>query len=202
MYLLHFYDQLTPLVEITAELESLRKAGKIRHYGVSNFNVEQHRAALAFGDYHVAQPPYSLFQLDAETTLFPFFQANQIGVMVYSPMHKGLLTGTYTGEETFSDFRKYHQDFQGERFQELSARVQRLGEIAARYSASIYQLVLAATLCHPVIDVAITGIKKAAHIEEAVGALDIQLTRPDYFQIRKILSGPGRKIRDRRGNVK
>ncbi|MCK5738507.1 aldo/keto reductase [bacterium] len=202
VYLLHFYDQLTPLAEITTELESLRKAGKIRCYGVSNFNVGQHRAALAFGDYAVAQPPYSLLQADAENTLFPFFQANEIGVMVYSPLHKGLLTGKYTGEETFSDFRQFHPDFQGERFRELTARVQQLGEIAARYSASIYQLVLAATLCHPVIDVAITGIKKVAHIEEAVGALNVQLTRPDYFQIRKILNGPGGKIRDGKGTVK
>lgn len=79
--------------------------------------------------------------------------------MIYSPMHKGLLTGKYRGAESFDDFRGNHPDFQGERFKQLCEAVQTLHPIAERYGLSLYQLVLAATLMHPAIHVAICGIK-------------------------------------------
>ena len=110
--------------------------------------------------------------------------------MIYSPMHKGLLTGKYLGEETFADFRNNDPDFKGERFREMCAKVQSLRPIADRYGLSIYQLVLAATLMHPSIDVAICGIKTPTQIEEAVGAMGKVLSREDYFAVRNAV-GPG-----------
>ena len=202
LYLLHLYDLLTPLADIAGTLERLRDQGKIRCFGVSNHTVEQCRAQRRFGPYSVVQPPYSLIDPAGENDLLPYCQSENIGVMVYSPMHKGLLTGKYTGAETFSDFRSNHPDFQGERFKELCAKVQSLKPIAERNGLTIYQLVLAATLMHPAIHVAICGIKAPAQIAEAAGAIGKNLSREDHFAVRQVV-GPGSpKISDSCGEKK
>jgi aryl-alcohol dehydrogenase-like predicted oxidoreductase len=203
LYLLHFYDQLTPLPEVAGAMESLKAQGKIRHYGVSNFSIEELRAAVAAGNFAVLQPPYSLISAEAEQGLFPLCLTHDIGVMVYSPMHKGLLTGKYRGNETFTDFRKHHPDFQGERFRMLAGVVANLAPMATRYGMSVYQLVLAATLTHPAIHAAVVGIKTSDQIREAVGATARTIDRPDYFAIRQTLNpGAQVKIKDAGGIVK
>ena len=195
--LLHFYDQLTPLADVAATLETLRGQGKIRVIGVSNHNVEQLRAQRRFAPYTVVQPAYSLVDLSAEDELLPYCQAEDLGVMVYSPLHKGLLSGKYTGDETFEDFRAHHPDFQGERFKELCDAVHSLRPMAEGYGLTLYQLILAATLMHPAIHVAICGIKTPAQIEEAAGAVGKTVTREDYYAIRKALAcGRGTKVLD------
>ena len=189
LYLLHFFDLLTPLAEVAGALERLRDQGKVRQVGLSNHSVEQLRAQRRFGPYHVVQPPYSLIDPAGESDLLPYCQAENVGVMVYSPMHKGLLTGKYHGTETFDDFRSQHPDFQGERFARLCQGVQSLRPLAERYGLTIYQLVLAVTLMHPGIDVAVCGIKTPQQIEEAVGAVGKTIDREDCFAVRKAVSG-------------
>ncbi len=202
LYLLHMYDPLTPLADIAGTLERLRDQGKIRCYGLSNHSVEQCRAQRRFGAYSVIQPPYSLIEPAGESDLLPYCQSENIGVMIYSPMHKGLLSGKYTGGETFDDFRINHPDFQGDRFNELCAKVQALKPIAERNGLTIYQLALSATLMHPAIHVAICGIKTPDQIAEAVGAGGKQLSREDYFAVRNTV-GPGSpKIADAGGSRK
>lgn len=202
LYLLHFYDQLTPLNEIAATLEKLKKSGKIRQYGVSNHTVEQLRANRQFGAYNAVQPPYSLVNTGIENDLLPYCQAEKLGVMIYSPMHKGLLTGKYAGEETFTDFRQYHPDFQGERFKQITTAVHSLQPLAEKYEMSLYQLILTATLMHPAIQVAVVGIKTADQIKEAAGCMGKTLSRPDYYAIRKALTLNNTRILDRTGGVK
>jgi aryl-alcohol dehydrogenase-like predicted oxidoreductase len=203
LYLLHFYDQLTPLPVIAETMEELKAQGKIRHYGVSNFTIEELRAAAAAGEFAVLQPAYSLVNTEAEQALFPFCQAQNIGVMIYSPMHKGLLTGKYKGGEKFTDFRQHHPDFQGERFRMLAGAVQELRPLAEQYGMSIYQLVLAATLTHPAIHSAVIGVKNGAQVKEAMGALAKEIDRPDYFKIRRTLDPTAQvKIKDATGKVK
>lgn len=202
IYLLHMVDVLTPMREITGVLEELRQQGKIRHYGVSNHPVEHFRALREVGRYEVCQPPYSLLDPAVEKDL-PFCEAANIGVMVYSPLHKGLLTGKYQGTETFTDFRQHHPDFQGERFRLIAEAVQSLKPMAEGYGMSIYQLVLTATLMHPAIHVAVVGIKTAEQIVEAAAVMGRRLEREDYFQIRKVLSlGAAGKVRDATGKAK
>jgi len=203
VYLLHFYDQLTPLAEITETLETLKRQGKIRHYGASNFTTEQFRAIRKFGAYDVVQPPYSFIDFGVENELLPYCQAENVGVMIYSPMHKGLLTGKYTGGETFADFRQHHPDFQGERFQQIAAGVRSLQPVADKYGLTLYQLILAATLMHPAIQVAVVGIKTADQIKEAAGAFGKVLDRADYFAVRNAVNVAGqKKVRDATGKVK
>ena len=203
LYLLHFYDELTPLAAVAETLEKLRSQGKVRAIGLSNHTVEQTRAQRRFGPYSVVQPPYSLIDPIIEQDLLPYCQAENIGVMVYSPMHKGLLTGKYTGKETFQDFRQHHEDFQGERFERLADQVQSLKPMAQGYGLTIYQLVLAATLMHPAIHVAVCGIKTREQIAEALGALGKTISREDYFGVRKtVLGSQAPKVRDAKASQK
>ena len=203
LYLLHLFDPMTAFADVAETMESLKKLGKIRCYGVSNHTVEQLRAHRQFGAYDAVQPSYSLVDTNIENDLLPYCQAQNIGVMIYSPMHKGLLTGKYTGKETFTDFRKHLPDFQGERFKALAEAVQNLKPLAKKYDLSIYQLVLTATLMHPGINVAVVGTKNPAQITEAVGAMGKTISREDYFAVRKTLAIDGMsKIKDAGGTRK
>lgn len=203
LYLLHFFDQLTPLATVAETLDMLKAQGKIRRYGVSNFTTEQLRAARAFGNYDAVQPPYSLLDTAIENDLLPYCQAHNVGVMTYSTMHKGLLGGKYTGEETFTDFRQHHPDFQGERFRAITAAVRGLQPMADGYGLSLYQLILAATLMHPSIQVGVVGCKTAAQAREAAGAIGKSISRSDYFALRAALAGEAaKKVKDAGGKVK
>ena len=203
LYLLHLFDPMTALADIAEAMELLKEQGKIRCYGVSNHTVEQLRAHRRFGAYDAVQPSYSLVDTSIESDLLPYCQAENVGVMIYSPMHKGLLTGKYTGDETFTDFRKHLPDFQGERFKALAGAVQSLGPLAKTYDLTTYQLVLTATLMHPGIDVAVVGIKNPSQITEAIGAMGQTISREDYFAVRKILAIDGiSKIKDTGGQRK
>lgn len=202
IYLLHMVDPLTPMQEVTGALDALCREGKIRHYGVSNHPVERLRGLRKFGAYTVCQPPYSLLARDIETDLLPYCEAENIGVMAYSPMHKGLLSGKYTGNETFADFRRHHPDFQGARFRQAAAAVQGLKPMADKYGLSVYQLVLAATLMHPAIQVAVVGIKTPAQISEAAKAMGQSIAREDWHLIRSALTLENAAIRDAGGKTK
>ena len=203
LYLLHMFDPLTPLSDVADVLNSLKKQGKIRSYGVSNHTVEQLQAQRHFGNYDAVQPLYSLVDTEIESNLLPYCEANNIGVMIYSALHKGLLTGKYDGSETFSDFRKHLSEFQGERFKAITQAVRSLETLAKKCQLSIYQLVLAATLMHPSIDVAVVGIKNPSQITEAVGAMGKTISREDYFTVRKTLAIDGiSKIKDAGGDRK
>jgi len=187
LYQCHSFDPLADIEETTAALERLKQAGKIRAYGASNFTVEQLRAARRFGDYATLQPRYNLLQSQAEADLLPYCRGEDIGVLVYSPLYHGLLTGKYAGTETFEDLRKSNADFQGERFRELAGRVRALGPIAQKYALSIVQLVLVVTLMNPMIHSAIVGIKNPEQISDAAGAMGKIISRQDYFQVRVAL---------------
>ena len=203
LYLIHLPDPLTPLGAIAETMDELKQQGKIRSYGVSNHTVEQLRAQRHFGAYDAIQPCYSLVDPKIESDLIPYCQAQNVGVMIYSPMHKGLLTGKYRGSETFTDFRKHLPDFQGERFRSIANAVQSLTPLAKKHNLSIYQLVLTATLMHPGIDVAVVGIKNKAQIEEAIGVLGQKITREDCFAVRMALAVDGAtKIKDAGGTQK
>ncbi|MCK5801806.1 MAG: aldo/keto reductase [Lentisphaeria bacterium] len=203
IYLLHMVDSLTPMADVTQTLDELLREGKIRHYGVSNHNVEQFRALRRLGRYEVQQPPYSFIAKEIEKDLLPYCESEDVGVMVYSPLHKGLLTGKYVGTEEFADFRQFHPDFQGERFQRIATAVQGVRTLAEGYGMSIYQLILGATLMHPGIQVAVVGIKTEAQIREACAAMGKTISRPDWHALRQQLNVAAPvKIKDGSGGTK
>lgn len=202
LYLLHFYDVFTPLDEIAGALDKLRQQGKVLEIGVSNHSVEQLRAQRRFAPYNVVQPAWSFVEPLGETNLLPYCQSEEIGVMAYSPLHKGLLSGKYRGDETFNDFRSKHPDFQGERFRQLCDAVQAQRPLAEKYGLSLYQLFLAATLSHPGIDVAVCGFKDRGQVAEAIGAIGPRIERQDWHQLANAVGPGGHKVIDARGTRK
>lgn len=188
LYQCHSFDPLADPAEIAAAMEKLLKQGKIRAYGTSNWNAEQMRMGNVFGNFATCQPPYSLMNRKNEADVLPYCRATDTGVLVYSPLHKGLLSGKYKGTETFNDNRKNNANFKGEQFQRLADRVAQVGLIARGYNLTTVQLVLAATLMHPAITCAIVGIKTPEQIEEAAGAMGKTISREDYHAVRKLLN--------------
>lgn len=188
LYQLHAFDPLTPPDEYFDALERLKKAGKIRYAGCSNYTAEQLRAALKFGRFDGLQPRYNLMSRGIENDLLPLCQAEEIGVLVYSSLELGLLTGKFTGEEKFTDLRAKRARFQGEEFKRNAEKVNKLRPFAEKYGVSVTQLVIQTTVTHPAITCAIVGIKNAAQIEEAAGAAGFKIERSDYFRIRAALS--------------
>jgi len=189
IYLLHLPTPLLDPSDTTSALDSLKQQGKIRHYGLSNFTVEQFRMMRSFGDYAVCQPEYNLLDNEAEQELLPYCQAENIGVMVYSPLARGLLTGKYAGNETFSDHRADIPRFQGKSFGILCEKVGHLRRIAETNDLTIPQLILAATRMHPAVHCTIVGVKTSEQIEEAAGAMNNVLSVEDYYTVRAMLAG-------------
>jgi aryl-alcohol dehydrogenase-like predicted oxidoreductase len=187
LYQCHSFDVTAPIEETADAMERLRVVGKVRAYGVSNFSVEQMRVARKHGAFTTLQPRYNLLQPEAEEDLLPYCAAEGMGTLVYSPLAMGLLSGKYTGDEKFDDFRARDPNFQGGRFRDVAGRVRSLKPIADRYGLTIVQIVLAATLANPMVHCVIVGVKKAAHIEEAAAAMGKTVSREDYYAIRDAL---------------
>jgi aryl-alcohol dehydrogenase-like predicted oxidoreductase len=149
LYQCHAWDPLTPIEETIDALDTLVRQGKIRAYGTSNWTVEQMRHGNQQGRFGSCQPPYSLLKRSIENDVLPYCQATDTGVLVYSSLQRGLLSGKYTGTETFTDLRKNDPDFQGERFKLLCERVADVGKIAKGYGLTTIQAVLSYNLMHP-----------------------------------------------------
>lgn len=187
LYQAHAWDVCTPLEETVEAFERLRQAGKIRAYGVSNFTTEQLRFALRLGSVSTLQPYYNLMDPKGEGDLLPLCQAENVGVLVYSPLLRGLLTGKFRGDEQFSDLRGRDARFAGAEFRERIAKVEQLRPMAESHGLSITQLVLAVTVAHPAIHCAIVGIKHAEQIREAAKAMDVSLDRETCHAVREAL---------------
>jgi len=188
LYQAHAFEVMTHPAETARAFEKLKKDGKIRYAGCSNYTVEQLRAALRFGRMDTLQPRYNLFQRDIEKDLLPLCIAEEIGVLTWGSLRFGLLSGKYTGEETFDDLRKDDPDFQGEAFKKNVAKVDKLKPIAQSLGRSVTQLVLRTTVQHPGIHCAIVGIKRPAQIEEVVGAMGWSLSLRDLYRVRDALA--------------
>jgi aryl-alcohol dehydrogenase-like predicted oxidoreductase len=190
LYQCHSYDNLTPVEETVDALETLKRQGKIRQYGHSNWSVEQMRLGERYGKFTTTQPPYSLIKRDIEHDILPFCQTHDIGTLVYSPLQKGLLSGKYTGSETFTDNRNGDPDFTGTRFKTICSRVQQCKPIAEKYNLTLIQLFFTVSLMHPGVTTVIAGIKTPAHIEEAAGAMGKRVSAQDYHEVRTLLTVP------------
>jgi aryl-alcohol dehydrogenase-like predicted oxidoreductase len=187
LYQAHAFDVLTHPEETARAFSELKEEGLVRNVGCSNYTLEELRAALRFGRMDTLQPRYNLLQREAEETLFPLCLAEEIGVLTYSSLAMGLLTGKFTGEEVFEDVRAENPIFQGETFKENAARVGKISEMATELGISTTQLVLRATVMHPAVTCAIVGVKRPEHIEDAVGMADVSLSRRQYYRVRDCL---------------
>lgn len=190
IYQIHWPDPKTPAEETGSVLSDLVREGKIRHAGVSNYDVKQMDELAGRGPVETLQPPYHLFRRTIEDEILPYAQENDIGVLVYGPLAHGLLSGTMTPATTFSDddWRSHSSDFTGETFRRNLAVVDRLKKLAGENGMTLPQLAVAWTLSHPAVDVAIVGARRPAHLGETVGAADMLLNEESRDEINRIMA--------------
>jgi aryl-alcohol dehydrogenase-like predicted oxidoreductase len=159
----------------------------VRWIGVSNFNVQQIKRAQAIAPITSLQPPYSLVHREVEEEILPYCLHKGIGVIVYSPMASGLLTGAMTRERAAKlpkdDWRKGHADFNEPNLSRNLALVDRLREIAQRHSRSIGEVAIAWTLRNPAVTGAIVGARNAQQAEGVMRAGDLHLNDKEVSEI-------------------
>jgi aryl-alcohol dehydrogenase-like predicted oxidoreductase len=192
LYQVHWPDPDIAMAESAAALEELAREGKIRHVGVSNFDVAEIEDFADTRPAESVQPPYSLFRRDIEQDLLPYARAHDIGVLVYGPLGHGLLSGSMDERTTFAndDWRSTNPTFQGETFRTNLGKVRDLERFAyEQLGSSVGQLAVAWTLANAAVEVAIVGARRTRHIDEAVAASDLRLDDDALAQIDRIMTG-------------
>jgi aryl-alcohol dehydrogenase-like predicted oxidoreductase len=175
------------LEEGWSKLAELKRAGKVRWIGVSNFNVEQLKRCQALAPVTSLQPPYSLVHREVENDILPFCRREGIGVIVYSPMASGLLSGAMTRERAAAlppdDWRHQHPDFNEPRLSRNLALVERLTEIGKRHGRSAGEVAIAWTLRNPAVTGAIVGARNPRQAEGVMRAGELRLREEDVSEI-------------------
>jgi aryl-alcohol dehydrogenase-like predicted oxidoreductase len=157
---------------------------------VSNYDAAQMAGFDRIRPVETLQPPYHLFRRGIEREILPYTRENNIGVLAYSPLASGLLTGTLTPESTFEpdDWRAHSSAFQGETLRRNLAVVDRLAELAAGKGISVSQLAIAWVLAQPGVHVGIVGARSARNIENSLAAADVDLTDEELAEIERIVA--------------
>jgi aryl-alcohol dehydrogenase-like predicted oxidoreductase len=175
------------LEEGWSTLADLKREGKVRWIGVSNFNVQQLQRAQDIAPVTSLQPRYSLVHREIEDELLPYCLSEGIGVIVYSPMASGLLTGAMTRERAATlpkdDWRRGHPDFTEPNLSHNLALVERMREIAKSRNRSVGEVAIAWTLRHPAVTAAIVGARNARQAEGVMRAGDLHLTEDEVNEI-------------------
>ncbi len=195
LYQIHWPEPDEDVEEGWAEVAKLQAEGKVRWIGVSNFNTEQLKRAAAIAPVVSLQPPYSMLRRDAEAEILPHCLANDIGVIAYSPMASGLLTGAWTHERLAGlpadDWRKAKNPlFQEPLFSRHLRLADVLREIGRPHGRSPGEVAIAWVLRHPAVTAAIVGARKAGQLGELIGAAEFRLSEPELNRVERFLSDP------------
>jgi aryl-alcohol dehydrogenase-like predicted oxidoreductase len=177
LYQVHWPDPATPFAETAEALAKLVADGKIRHVGVSNFDLAQMEAFSATLPVETLQLPYHLFRRGIEAAVLPYTAAHDIGVLVYGPPAHGLLSGNLGADTRFApgDWWAKSPVFHGDSFERNLGVVAQLRDVATELGISLAQLATAWTLANPAVNVAIVGTRNADHVDEALAAAEIDL---------------------------
>jgi aryl-alcohol dehydrogenase-like predicted oxidoreductase len=187
LYQVHWPNPEDEIEEGWEALTRLRKQGKLRWIGVSNFSVDQMKRALKIAPITSLQPPYSMLRRKVEAEILPFAQANGIGVINYSPMVSGLLTGKMTAERVAAmpadDWRRKAVEFNEPRLSRNLRLVELLREIGNAHGVTPGVVAVAWTLHHPAITGAIVGGRSSRQVEEMALGLHFRLSEEEYQRI-------------------
>ena len=178
LYQCHWRDVTTPVEETMAAVDKLLTAGKIRAAGVSNFTAEEITAAKAVIPLASNQPPYSMLKRDIEAEIVPCCIENNVGLVVYSTLQLGLLTGKVTPDREFADGDQRRNDpmFSPENHRRVSAFLEAIRPVADGHNATLAQLAINWTIHRPGITVALVGARSPAQAAENAAAADFTLT--------------------------
>lgn len=178
IFYIHFPDDQTPKNEAVAALNELKQAGKIRAIGLSNFSLDQIKAANQDGLVDIVEDNYSLVHRDVEKTMWPYLKANNIGFVPYFPLASGLLTGKYTA----ADAAKFNQ-FDQPAYTQIMSALTRVKAIAEGHHATVAQTILAWYIKNPMITTVIPGARNAEQVLANAKAREITLTDAEYNEI-------------------
>ena len=198
LYQMHWPDPDEDMEEAWEEMTRLHEEGKARYIGVSNFTVEQIKRAQKIHPVASLQPPYSMLHREVEDELLGYCAENDIGVVAYSPMQRGLLTGKFSAERLASlapdDHRKRHRDFQEPQLSATLELVEGLEKIAERNGRTCAQLALSWVLRRPAVTAAIAGARRPDQIIETAPASDWNLSAEDIEEIEQLLAERQAKV--------
>jgi len=191
LYQIHWPNPEHEIEEAWTTMAELQQEGKVRHLGVSNFSVAQLQRLLPIAPVASLQPPYALLRREVEVELLPFCAEQGIGVLVYSPMMSGLLSGSMTRERIAAlpkdDWRRRDVEYQEPRLSRTLALVELLREIGERHGRSPGEVAVAWTLRTPLVTGAIVGARRPDQIDGLVGAADFQLSATELAGIESFL---------------
>src|SRR6266568_7411419 len=192
LYQIHWPDPDPDLEEGWSTMAKLQQEGKVRYIGVSNFNVEQMQRAMKIAPISSLQTEYSLINREAEKEILPFCGEHGIGVIVYSPMGSGLLSGSMTRERIAAmpedDWRKHDPEFQEPRLSRNLALAEKLNEIGFTHNRIPGEVAIAWTLHNPAVTGAIVGARRPEQIENLVGAAEFRLSDVELSELNEFLS--------------
>ncbi len=188
LYQIHWPDDAnTDIEEGWTALAEFQREGKVRYIGVSNFDVAQIKRAQAIAPVASLQPPYSIIDADVEGEILPYCLEQQIGVIVYSPMASGLLTGAFTAERVANlppdDWRRRVESFQEPQLSRNLQLVELLRQIGKPHGRAPGEVAIAWTLHNPAVTGAIVGGRNPQQVEGIIGAGDFRLSDEEYTQI-------------------
>ena len=187
LYQIHWPEPDEDVEEGWEALVRLKEQGKVRNIGVSNFNVPQLERISKIQKPTSLQPPYSLVSPEAEESLLPYCGANNIGVIVYSPMRNGLLSGTMTKERVANlpeeDIRRRMPPFQEPNLTKNLALVEKLRAIGNRHGRTPGEVAIAWTLRRPEVTAAIVGLRNAGQLAGVIGAAEFRLTEEELASL-------------------
>jgi aryl-alcohol dehydrogenase-like predicted oxidoreductase len=196
LYQMHWPpDDGTPLADYWGALLRLKAEGKVRAVGLSNHAVAQLEAAEPLGHVDTLQPPFSAIRRDVAAAERPWCAAHGTGLIVYSPMQSGLLTGTFSVERAAQlgadDWRSRAPDFAGVGLRRNLALADALRPIAERHGTSVAAVAVAWTLAWPGVTGAIVGARSPAQVDGWIGAASLELTDPDLDDIAAAIQRTG-----------
>ena len=187
LYQIHWPRPDGDIEEGWEALSELKDEGKVRHVGVSNFDAGQMGRADAVAPVETLQPPYNMLRRGVEDEILPYARENDVGVIVYSPMASGLLTGKMTRERVENmpsdDWRRNNEQFNDPRLSKNLDLVEKLREIGQRHDKSPAEVAIAWTLRHPAVSAAIVGGRRPDQVDGIVGAADFRLSEDEIDEI-------------------
>lgn len=192
LYQVHWPEPDEDVEEGWGAMADLQREGKVRWIGVSNFSVQQLKRAQAIAPITSLQPPYSMLVRGVEPEILPYCHANNIGVIGYSPMRNGLLSGAMTRERVeglaADDWRRRNPDFQEPALTRNLKLADLLKEIAAKHGRTAGEAAIAWVLRNPAVTAAIVGVRRADQVGGVIGAATWSLTDAEALEIDEFLA--------------